>query len=89
MENKAVKSHNLDNVKVGDMLVRVLGANGVPMPVIVGEIKDGRVKVGSGDGVIPWQMGWTFDQKTGAEIDEDLGWGPDTITGSYITHVIE
>jgi hypothetical protein len=26
---------------------------------------------------------WEFDRKTGAEIDEDLGWGPQG-TGSYI-----
>jgi hypothetical protein len=28
--------------------------------------------------------GWEFDLKTGAEIDEALGWGPDTSTGSFI-----
>lgn len=86
--NKTVKSRRLDDVKVGDMLVRVLGANGIPMSVIVGEIKDGRVKVGSADGMVPWEIGWTFDQATGAEIDEELGWGPE-VTGSYITHKIE
>lgn len=26
---------------------------------------------------------WTFDLATGAEVDEDLGWGPDG-TGSYL-----
>ena len=26
---------------------------------------------------------WTFDRVTGAEVDEDLGWGP-TATGSVL-----
>ena len=31
---------------------------------------------------------WTFDPKTGAEIDDDLGWGPPPKrTGSYIVRV--
>ena len=35
-------------------------------------------------------MPWEFDKKTGAEIDDDLGWGPPTaeepnkMTGSFI-----
>ena len=30
-------------------------------------------------------LGWTFDLRTGAEVDEDLEWGPRWgITGSYI-----
>lgn len=28
--------------------------------------------------------GWEFDPETGAEIDEALGWGPHTATGSFI-----
>jgi len=27
---------------------------------------------------------WDFDKGTGAEVDRDLGWGPNGITGSYI-----
>ena len=28
---------------------------------------------------------WQFDKATGAEIDEDLGWGPPSLmTGSYL-----
>jgi len=28
--------------------------------------------------------GWEFDRQSGAEVDEDLGWGPGTVTGSLI-----
>ena len=28
--------------------------------------------------------GWEFDRQTGAEIDEDLGWGPGGVTGSFL-----
>lgn len=37
------------------------------------------------DGVIYMVGGWTFDAATGAEIDDDLGWGPDKgVTGSHL-----
>jgi hypothetical protein len=28
--------------------------------------------------------GWEFDRETGAEVDEELGWGPGGVTGLYI-----
>ena len=28
--------------------------------------------------------GWEFDRQSGAEIDEDLGWGPSGVTGSFL-----
>lgn len=38
------------------------------------------------DEIITCDEMWTFDRKTGAEIDEDLGWGPPPrSTGSFIT----
>ena len=71
-------------MKIGDKLTRLL-AGIVPMEVIVGEITETEFKVSSGDGIIPVEHGWTFDRKTGAEIDHDLHWGPMYgITGSYI-----
>ena len=31
--------------------------------------------------------GWTFDRQTGAEVDEDLNWGPHYgVTGSFLVH---
>ena len=36
------------------------------------------------DQLITWSA-WQFDRATGAEIDEELGWGPPPlITGSYL-----
>lgn len=73
----------LKNVKVGDKLTRLI-AGVVPMTVVVGEITDKVIKCGSIDGTVAWEEGWTFDRKTGAEIDEDLYWNSKGITGSYI-----
>lgn len=71
-------------MKVGDKLIRLLGGQ-IPMPVIVGEVNEDTFKVGSEDGTVPWQDGWTFCKKTGAEIDDDLNWGPKYgKTGSFI-----
>jgi hypothetical protein len=60
------------DVKVGDEVVRNMA--GVHMTLIVSEVQDGKIVCGP----------WTFDQETGAELDEDLGWDA-THTGSYIS----
>lgn len=70
------------DLKIGDELIRSLG--GVMMVVVVGYIDDKVFKVGSKDGTISWDIGWTFNKETGLEIDEDLGWDGVTKTGSYI-----
>jgi hypothetical protein len=60
-------------MKIGDTVIRMLGD--VPMKLRVTEITEERIICG------PWQ----FDRQTGAEVDEDLGWGPPPLyTGSYI-----
>jgi len=65
-------------MNVGDKVTRFLG--GIPMDLKVTEITDDTIVCGP----------WTFDKKTGAEIDEEIGWGPPTpeepnrMTGSYI-----
>ncbi len=90
----------LKEVKVGDELTRILGAfsihpdiffeyneslgNPISLQVMVGYATDKIIKVGSKDGIIPWQDGWTFNRENGAEIDEDLGWDGITKTGSFI-----
>ncbi len=61
------------HVSKGDEVTRML-AGVVPMKLLVTEITDTRIVCG------PWE----FDRKTGAEIDEELGWGPDTKTGSFL-----
>jgi hypothetical protein len=61
------------DVRVGDIVTRDLA--GCIMDFKVSEVQDGVIHCGS----------WTFDQESGAEIDEDLGWGPKTgRTGSFI-----
>jgi hypothetical protein len=63
-----------DNIKVGDQVTRML-AGKIAMQLRVTTIADGVITCG----------GWTFDQRTGAEIDDDLGWGaPPMMTGSYL-----
>jgi hypothetical protein len=63
-----------ENLKVGDVVVRMLGGT-IPMKLRVSEITD-RLIICSA---------WQFDKATGAEIDEELGWGPPPLmTGSYL-----
>lgn len=63
------------HLKVGDNVIRLL-AGKIPHKLTVTEIKDDRLVCG-------W---WEFDPITGAEIDEDLNWGPPPkMTGSFIT----
>lgn len=74
---------DFSTLKVGDHLQRSLGGSR-PMWVIVGQITETTFKVGSLDGRVSWEEGWTFSKETGLEIDEDLGWDGKTTTGSYI-----
>jgi len=65
-------------MKVGDEVTRMLSGY-IPMQLKVTEITETEILCG------PRDVGWRFDRKTGAEIDEDLGWGPPPkITGSFI-----
>jgi len=59
---------------VGEKVVRVI-AGEVEMPLKVTAITEDRVICGP----------WTFDKATGAEIDDDIGWGPPPkVTGSFL-----
>lgn len=67
--------------KVGDKVIRDLA--GIKMELEVSEIKPDRIVARL------WDWGqwieWEFDPETGAEIDDDLGWGPPPKrTGSFI-----
>ena len=65
----------LSEVGTGDTVVRWLGGGAIRMLLQVESITEKRIIcVG----------GWEFDRATGMEIDEQLGWGPDGVTGSYI-----
>lgn len=64
---------NFEHVKPGDTVTRML-AGAVAMQLKVQAVTDTII-----------DCGWTFDRKTGAEIDEDLDWGPPPkMTGSYL-----
>lgn len=74
---------DLSKLQVGDSVMRYLSSARLPMPATVLAIEDGVIKIGATDAPHP-DLFWTFDQATGAEIDEDLGWGPTTGTGSIL-----
>jgi len=62
------------DIKVGDVVVRVLGGS-VEMSLEVTSLSSDRIVCGD----------WEFDRTTGAEIDDYLNWGPPPkITGSYL-----
>jgi len=63
------------DVVAGDTVTRILG--GYPMLLRVTSVDEHLIHCGP--------SGWTFDRLTGAEVDDDLGWGPAYgITGSYL-----
>ena len=68
-----------ENIKVGMRVKRML-AGTIPMDLLVSEVTDTRIICGA----------YEFDRKTGAEIDEELGWGPEFgHTGSYLKGVAD
>ncbi len=56
------------HVRVGDLVTRRLGGM-IDMELIVTSVTNDTIACG-GEG------GWTFDRVSGAEIDDELGWGP-------------
>jgi hypothetical protein len=65
----------LSETVVGDFVSRCLGKAPTPMRLKVSEVTADRIICAGG---------WEFDRQTGAEIDEELGWGPGRVTGSFI-----
>jgi hypothetical protein len=62
------------DLKVGDEVIRLLGGC-LEVRLVVTEVTDTEIRCGD----------WSFCRKTGAEIDEDLQWGPKYgRTGSYL-----
>jgi hypothetical protein len=68
---------DLSGVQVGDECQRVFRGESL-MILRVTEVTDDLIICGP----------WTFDRATGAEIDEDLNWGPSTKTGSVLKKVV-
>lgn len=61
-----------EHVKEGDVVTRMICGT-MPMEMKVTKVDDRLIHCGA----------WTFDRITGAEVDEDLGWGP-VATGSVL-----
>lgn len=69
------------DIKIGDIVTRNLA--GVIMKLRVTHVDAERIWCGLPDGGSIG--GWSFDRITGAEIDDDLGWGPKYgVTGSFL-----
>jgi hypothetical protein len=80
---------DFSSVKPGDVVIRMLGGE-IAMPLNVGKVENGVIYTGSPDGSINVEEGWKFDQESGAEIDELLGWGPPPKkTGSFLAYIKE
>ena len=74
-------SKALSDLAPGDSVLRMIGGV-VPMTLTVTEVTPTEIRVG--DRAVQWR----FCKKTGAEIDDTLGWGPRyRRTGSYISSV--
>lgn len=85
----------LSEVKVGDTVHRYL-ADAIHMPLQVTEVTEDQIRCGclayaNSRGLrVPERMqkdndAWVFCRKTGAEIDDELRWGPQFgATGSFI-----
>jgi hypothetical protein len=75
---------NMRHIKVGDPVVRQIGRSEVgqqphQVELVVSEVDDELIYCG------PRGEGWSFDRATGAEVDHDLGWGPQHgITGTFL-----
>jgi hypothetical protein len=67
-----VPAVNLTDVKVGDTVIRYL-AGVIPVPLRVTKVTATLIHC----------YEWSFDRRTGAEIDDALGWGVHG-TGSFL-----
>ena len=76
MQTNIMKINKVDlsSVKTGDTFIRMLGGT-ISMEVIVGDIDDTHIWVGSIDGVVKptKEEGWKFRRDLGTEVDEELG----------------
>ncbi len=75
----------LANLKAGDEITRYLSSERLPMPLVVKEVSDEFVWCRPP--TLDWARDqcWKFDIVTGAEIDEELEWGPAFgATGSFL-----
>ena len=79
------------HLKTGDKVTRML-AGTIPMQMIVKEVTPELLVCDVDVEPSPVTDGgyWTFDRLTGAEVDEELGWGPATgVTGSVLKESVQ
>ena len=68
---------DLSQIRAGDVVTRLLG--GSPMDLKVTSVDEKLIYCGKPG------VGWSFDRATGAEVDEEIGWGPQFgVIGSYL-----
>ncbi len=73
----------MEEWKIGDTVTRTLA--GIKMPLKITAFTDTLIICGGDE---KEHTGWWFDKATGAEIDEELGWGaPPMATGSYLEEI--
>ena len=73
-------------LKVGDGVIRRMGADGPPSKMKVMAVTD-KLLICAAPGTEEWPLDqlWTFDRETGIEEDEQLGWGRKFgVTGTYL-----
>jgi hypothetical protein len=77
---------DFSDLKVGDRVNRRTGYNGHLMLMEVVGVGNDLIECAAvHDGKTLLRLGWTFDRKTGAEIDDDLKWGPKYgVTGTQL-----
>ena len=76
------------DLKVGDRVNRRIGDNGPIMLMEVVDLGDDLIECGAVHGKSVLRFEWTFDRKTGAEVDDYLKWGPKYgITGTYLERI--
>lgn len=73
-------------MKINDVVTRILGGT-IAMKMVITKIDEDLITCRAAEAA-DMDIEWTFDPRTGVEIDEDLGWGPQTgITGSYLEEI--
>lgn len=71
--------------KPGDVLTRYLSSARIPHLVRVVEVDERFIYCSPGE-YEPWpkEKCWRFDKRSGAEVDEELGWDGVRVTGSFL-----
>ncbi len=78
VESSAARRRWLLAIRPGDRVRRMLGG-AIPIDLIVTDVTEDLILCGEAG------IGWSCDRVTGAEVDEEIAWGPRFgKTGSYL-----